>query len=230
MPCHLLPCALGLVALQPVSVWAAGAIAFSPVSLIAMVSSVLVLTLLVVWMWRRERWRRKALEQQLGQPGGYDAATGLPGRNLFDDRFAHAIARHGRNQTHLGLMVIQVDNYHPLCRRLGAQTINQQLRELVSHWRQCIRRSDTLARTGPDQFTVLLDPVMDSRGAGMVAKALVSATNRHNATRGEGEPVCINIGVALYPQHGAEGISLLKRAHEVVQRSGRRGTSGYKVA
>ncbi|GAA4881006.1 diguanylate cyclase domain-containing protein [Ferrimonas pelagia] len=217
------------LSLLPISVSAAQDNALNDGLMIA-AGAVLGIAGVVFWLlWRRERWHRKIIEVQLNSPDHFDPVTGLPGRQLFDDRFRHALSRHGRNQTDLGLLLLRLEHFYGLSQKLGNDGSDALIRSLAQKWQGGLRRADTLARLEPDQFVVLLDPVLGSDGAKQVAQTLIEVTQAH-LQQETGSKLDLTIGIALFPQHGLDGVELLRAAHDSMLKAGKHGQSGYRVA
>lgn len=140
-----------------------------------------------------------------------DPLTGLPTRLLMMDRVGQAIRHAGRTNGRVALAVIDLDQFHDVCETLGPASADELLRQIALRLTGSLRRSDTVARIGEDEFAVVL--ACDTRdGVATVSQRLERAMTEpfvvggHRISLGEG------IGVALFPEHGRDPELLLERA------------------
>jgi diguanylate cyclase (GGDEF)-like protein len=130
----------------------------------------------------------------------HDDLTGLPNRRLFQDRLDMAIARAQRSRGQLALLLIDLDHFKNVNDSFGHHAGDEVLRRVSSAFLSRLRRSDTLARTGGDEFSLILEDPDQAASAEMVAESL------HQLLQ---EPLCIDknnlsisasIGIAYFPQ------------------------------
>jgi two-component system cell cycle response regulator len=140
-----------------------------------------------------------------------DPLTGLPTRLLMMDRVGQAIRHAGRTNGRVALAVIDLDQFHDVRETLGPASADELLRQIALRLTGSLRRSDTVARIGEDEFAVVL--ACDTRdGVATVSQRLERAMTEpfvvggHRISLGEG------IGVALFPEHGRDPELLLERA------------------
>jgi len=140
-----------------------------------------------------------------------DALTGLPTRLLMMDRIGQAIRHAGRTNGRVALAVIDLDQFQDVRETLGPASGDELLRQIALRLTGSLRRSDTVARIGEDEFAVVL--ACDTRdGVATVSQRLERAMTEpflvggHRISLGEG------IGVALFPEHGRDPELLLERA------------------
>lgn len=155
---------------------------------------------------------RKQANQRLQYLAQYDVLTGLPNRTLFTDRLQVALARAARHQDRLALLYIDLDNFKPVNDRFGHTVGDLLLQEVASRIRACVRESDTVCRIGGDEFVVLLDTVRSPQCAADVAENIRAALNRSFQLSERRLQIAASIGVASYPEHGAERTQLMRNA------------------
>ena len=136
-----------------------------------------------------------------------DGLTRLPNRVLLRQRLEQAI----QADTPLALLVIDLDRFKEVNDTLGHSTGDLLLQQLGPRFGAELRESDTLARLGGDEFAVLL-PDTDTHEAQSVSERLLRALERPFDLDGAGVEVGGSIGVAVYPDHGADADTLLRRA------------------
>src|SRR5712692_695797 len=152
-----------------------------------------------------------------------DALTQLPNRALFLDRLEVAIATAVREHTPLALMLLDLDHFKEVNDTFGHQAGDELLRQVATRFDGAIRKSDSLGRLGGDEFAFVL-PGANELGAHAVARAILESLLP--AFTIEGQPLELggSIGVALFPRHGEDGETLLRRADIAMYTAKRSGT------
>jgi diguanylate cyclase (GGDEF)-like protein len=143
---------------------------------------------------------------------GTDALTGLPNRLLFGDRAEQAVLRARRHGARVGVMIIDLDRFKEVNDTLGHGSGDVMLLEIARRLRGALRESDTVARLGGDEFAVLLSGVENATDVERVAAALSEAIGRPVTVDGLSLDTEASIGIALFPDHGADVAELLQRA------------------
>jgi diguanylate cyclase (GGDEF)-like protein/PAS domain S-box-containing protein len=156
---------------------------------------------------------RKQLQAQMRFMAMHDELTRLPNRRLFYDRLATGLARAQRQQSLLALLFIDLNRFKQVNDRHGHACGDRLLQEVARRIKACLRESDTLARIGGDEFVVLLENILLPMDAALVAEHI------HHALRAPVElgdelrlPITVSVGLALYPEHGADTKALLAHA------------------
>lgn len=158
-------------------------------------------------MQRQIHHRQKALEHQ----ALHDALTRLPNRVLLNDRLEQAIQLMERNGGQLAVLLLDLDRFKEVNDALGHPVGDKLLQQVARRLRTSLRGSDTVARLGGDEFAIL---ALNTDGA----SALEFAGKIHQAISGvftiEHQNVYVgtSIGIALYPEHGNDASSLMRRA------------------
>lgn len=156
------------------------------------------------------RLRRQADENQ--HQALHDALTGLPNRTLFQDRIQQALLAATRDGTHAAIMMIDLDRFKDVNDTLGHQSGDLLLRALGPRLGHALRASDTVARLGGDEFGVLLPRVESAQASIRVAEKLLAALGQTFNLDGLALEMEASIGIALYPEHGGDADTLLRRA------------------
>ena len=159
---------------------------------------------------------RKQLHARLKHMAQYDSLTGLPNRGLLYDRLKMALARTRREQGHMSVLYLDLNNFKQVNDSLGHAAGDELLQEVAHRLKQCVRDLDTVARMGGDEFVVLLENIRLSEQASNMAKKIRSAISQ--PIKIEGCSLCVlpSIGIALYPEHGDEAQQLLRHADEAM--------------
>jgi len=176
--------------------------------------------------------KRTATEEHLHHLAYHDPLTGLPNRMLLSDRLRQALNIAKRDQTHLALLYFDLDKFKPVNDDFGHNIGDLLLQEMTARLQGCLRESDTAARMGGDEFVVLLPNIEGEQGALMVAEKIRSALAVPYELAGHGLDVTSSIGIATYPQHGADENILLKNADAAMygaKQSGGNNVSMYSA-
>jgi diguanylate cyclase (GGDEF)-like protein len=138
----------------------------------------------------------------------HDELTGLPNRRLFQDRLDSAIERARRTGTHVALLLIDLDNFKQVNDTAGHHAGDQLLKHVGNLFTGRVRRSDTVARTGGDEFSVILEEPMTRADAARVGKTLAKLLDEPVTFGGKEIRVGASVGMAVFPDDAADSESL----------------------
>ncbi|MDQ6971941.1 MAG: sensor domain-containing diguanylate cyclase [Mariprofundaceae bacterium] len=155
---------------------------------------------------------RKQAEEALQQLAHNDTLTGLPNRTLFNDRLGQALALAQRHQQEFALLFIDLDHFKEINDTLGHDTGDVLFRETAARLLACVRNSDTVARMGGDEFTVILSETTVPESVVFVAKKILQSLLVPFDLQGISSQIGCSIGIAVYPKHGRDSETLLKHA------------------
>ena len=155
---------------------------------------------------RLERHVREIHHQAL-----HDSLTGLPNRDLFHDRLEHSIAVARREAGTLAVLLIDLDRFKEINDTLGHQSGDSLLEHVGAALSQTVREADTVARLGGDEFAVVA-PHTDAEGAFRLADKLREALARPSTVMGINLEIDASVGISVFPEHGADADTLLRRA------------------
>jgi len=166
---------------------------------------------------------RKQMLERLHQLAMYDVLTGLPNRQLFDDRIHQALNRAKRYDTQLALLYLDLDKFKAANDTHGHEVGDKLLLEVARRLTVCFRESDTVARFGGDEFVILLDAVTSREAVTSVAaKVLDELAKPYNIETHHIE-LAASIGIAVYPFNGQDETSLLRHADAAMYQAKRSG-------
>jgi diguanylate cyclase (GGDEF)-like protein len=161
----------------------------------------------------------------------HDALTGLPNRRLLEDRLEQAVAQAARAGRKVAVLLIDLDRFKEVNDTFGHRIGDLALQQVVLRLSSRMRASDTLARSGGDEFTVVSN-VSDEHGAETLMSALVSALAIPLKVEGHIIQTGLSIGVALYPDHGLSPDELHAAADQAMYlaKRGARGRTENVIA
>jgi diguanylate cyclase (GGDEF)-like protein len=168
---------------------------------------------------------RKRLEERLQFLATHDALTNLPNRRLFQDRIAHAIEHSLRNcketQKKWGLAValLDLDTFKSVNDTLGHAQGDCLLQAVADRLQGSIRKSDTLARMGGDEFTLLYENVAGRQDAEVLARKIQAVFSSSFQMGDNLLDITASIGISLYPSDGKDAETLLRQADIAMYRA-----------
>ncbi|MEO5335807.1 MAG: diguanylate cyclase [Magnetospirillum sp. WYHS-4] len=176
----------------------------------------------------RDVTKRREYEAQIKKMAHHDTLTGLPNRNLYNDRLAGCLARSYRSQAMFALMFIDLDKFKPINDTYGHDAGDFVLKGVAHRLRQHLRGSDTIARVGGDEFVVILESIHGKQDAARVAGTLITSLTSSLDFNGVSLTVGASIGIALYPDDGKDAESLTKCADEAMYKVKDAGRNHYR--
>jgi diguanylate cyclase (GGDEF)-like protein/PAS domain S-box-containing protein len=162
--------------------------------------------------YRRDITRTKKAEERLEHLAHYDALTGLPNRTLFFDRFNHALSRVRRAAGSLALLFLDLDGFKLINDNLGHDSGDILLKGVSERLLTCVRESDTVARMGGDEFTLILESITGSADAGRVAEKIIEVLAKPFNLGDNEKFIGASIGISVYPDDGDDTETLLKKS------------------
>ena len=156
----------------------------------------------------------------------HDALTGLPNRRLLQDRLLQAMAHADRAARKVAVLLLDLDDFKEVNDTFGHRIGDSALQQVVARLSSRMRASDTLARTGGDEFTVISE-VTNEQGAQTLVTALESALVLPLKVEGKLVRTGVSIGFALYPDDGTDPVELCATADRAMYVS-KRGSRTYR--
>jgi diguanylate cyclase (GGDEF)-like protein/PAS domain S-box-containing protein len=176
----------------------------------------------------RDISERKAHTDALEYQALHDALTGLPNRSLFGDRLRQALLAARRNQKMFGVLLLDLDRFKDINDALGHDRGDSLLQEVTARLRGVLRATDTIARLGGDEFAVLTTDAKHPDDVVSTAKKILSSLEGPFAIADQMVETGASIGIAMYPVHGDDPSTLLRRA-DVAMYVAKRSGGGYAV-
>jgi diguanylate cyclase (GGDEF)-like protein/PAS domain S-box-containing protein len=154
---------------------------------------------------------RKIAEERVQFLAYYDALTGLPNRTLFRDRLAKALAGARRQECRVAILFLDLDRFKDINDSLGHSVGDLLLQEVAERLKTWGREEDTIARLGGDEFLIMLTDIKDVPDAAVTAQRLIDAMTAEFVVQGHSRKVSCSIGISIFPEHGADGETLIRR-------------------
>ena len=170
--------------------------------------------LVIVQLFRQVKGRAGAEHR-----AQHDALTGLPNRTLFNDRVDMALASARRTGSRVAVMYLDLDRFKSINDSLGHGVGNQLLKAVGRRLAGSVRESDTVARMGGDEFTLLLPDLASAAHAAAVADKVLQAFADPFMAGTQELFTTTSIGVALFPDDGADSETLLMHADTAMYRA-----------
>jgi diguanylate cyclase (GGDEF)-like protein/PAS domain S-box-containing protein len=167
-------------------------------------------------------------ESDLQRLARYDSLTGLSNRSFFLETLSQVLLRAERRKNRAGLVFIDLDGFKAVNDNLGHEAGDQLLRIVADRIRKSTRRTDTMARIGGDEFTVLVQDLERGDDAALAAQAILDELVRPCIIADREVPVSASVGIAVYPEDGKDGQSLLRHADLAMYRAKQEGKSTYR--
>jgi diguanylate cyclase (GGDEF)-like protein len=155
---------------------------------------------------------RKIAEERVQYLAFYDALTGLPNRSLLQDRFAKAIAGARREERRVAVLLVDLDSFKNVNDSLGHSVGDLLLQGIAERLKTWGREQDTVARLGGDEFLIILTDIKDLSDVASTAERLMNAMTAAFVVQGQSLRIGCCIGISIFPEHGADGETLMKNA------------------
>jgi diguanylate cyclase (GGDEF)-like protein/PAS domain S-box-containing protein len=170
---------------------------------------------------------RKKAEETIFNQAHIDLLTGLPNRRLFKDRLQQALVNAHRQEQQLALMFFDLDHFKYINDTLGHDAGDDLLIEATQRIQMCIRESDTLARPGGDEFTLIMGDLHDPNGVNRVAQSILEVMAQPFKLKKESCYISISIGIAMYPDDAENADELLNKADQAMYAAKKLGRSQF---
>ncbi|MDX1553048.1 MAG: EAL domain-containing protein [Marinobacter sp.] len=173
---------------------------------------------------------RKQSEARIWRHANYDLLTNVPNQRLFRDRLDQHAAHSARTGDPFALLFIDLDNFKVINDRLGHDAGDELLKDAAKRINACVRQSDTVARMGGDEFTVLLLDTGNLAFIKDIARNILAELDQPFRLGDDEVKVSGSIGITLFPEDGQSAQQLLSNADQAMylaKQSGRNQVCFY---
>lgn len=146
----------------------------------------------------------------------HDVLTGLPNRAMLRDIVHKAISHASRTQQLVAVMFVDLDGFKPVNDQFGHAVGDQLLSAVAERLRSAVRQSDAVARVGGDEFVAVAAGVDSRDGAAALALKLLDSLAAPFMVRGQRLLIGASVGIAIFPDDGADGDALINRADQAM--------------
>jgi len=172
--------------------------------------------------------RLRASEERALHQAHHDPLSGLPNRLRFMQRLQEALDTTTPDGM-LGVMLLDLDNFKTVNDTMGHAAADRLLQEVAARIARCVRALDTAARLGGDEFALVLRNLATVEDAVGVAEKIQDELRRPVIVDGAELHVTASVGIALHPQDGGDGDTLLGNADTAMYRAKRAGRDAWRL-
>ncbi len=169
------------------------------------------------------------LYERLAFQAQHDVLTGLPNRLLFQDRVQQAILRAQRNRRKVAVLWFDLDRFKQINDTLGHRIGDELLCEFAQRIKGSLRKSDTAARIGGDEFVVLVADLDGDSDFRVAVEKLMKRIRLSMTVSGRDLNISASAGVSVYPDHGLEPAELMRNADLAMYEAKRAGRDTFQV-
>ena len=180
-----------------------------------------------IWYFR-DITDRKVAEDRAQYLAYYDALTGLPNRTLLQDRLAKALAGARRQKDRVALLFLDLDGFKNINDSLGHAVGDLLLQDVAGRLKTWGREKDTVARIGGDEFLIMLTEVKSIPDAAVAAERLMDAMTAEFVVQGRSLNIGCSLGISIFPEHGADGDTLIRHADAAMYSAKDYGRNNYQ--
>lgn len=182
------------------------------------------------WLIAQFLVRRKLHQIELYRSANFDRLTGLPNRSLFMDRLSQNLKQAVRYNRKFALLFIDLDGFKAVNDTLGHDAGDELLIQTAKRLSSIVRDSDTVARMGGDEFTIILSTISSPENAGTVAGKIVEILSQEFEIKGNKAKIGASIGVSICPDHGDDPDGLIKKADDAMYEAKAQGKNDYRFS
>lgn len=158
----------------------------------------------------------KVVEQELTRKALHDPLTGLPNRELFNDRLDQAVSYALRYKQKVGLIFIDLNGFKPVNDRFGHMFGDSVLQTVARRLSGCARKTDTVARFGGDEFVIVLSRLNNRKDIERILKKIRNILPMHFEVNGHPCVIGASMGISIYPDDAQTTQCLIETADQAM--------------
>lgn len=171
---------------------------------------------------------RVRYQQEIERSANFDSLTGLPNRNLMNDRLAQALTQADRAGRRVAVQFVDLDNLKRINDSLGHEMGDKVIVAVGKRIAEVVRTGDTVARLGGDEFVLVLGDLRHDEDAAAVAAKVLNFIGTPLKVNGHDFVLTASMGVALYPKDGADAAALIRHADTALYRAKEEGRNCFR--
>lgn len=187
--------------------------ALAPLAVIEMLVFLAISVAIISILHKKEHLRRR-----LQYLSDHDPLTMLPNRRLFESKAAQVLEIARRHDRKFAILFVDVDDFKEVNDNLGHEYGDFLLQEIARRLRLLVRKEDTVARQGGDEFIILLAELEDVADAKHVAEKIVACSTEPFVLIDKELRITFSVGIAVYPEHGTTLHDLERHADDALYR------------
>jgi diguanylate cyclase (GGDEF)-like protein/PAS domain S-box-containing protein len=176
----------------------------------------------------RDITEQKKMEETIRRQAYHDTLTGLPNRMLFFDRLTLEMAESNRNRKKIAVLFMDLDNFNKINDTLGHMIGDKLLKEAANRLKTCVRESDTVARIGGDEFSILLTDITQPDDAVVISNKILESFKVPYIINEHELHISTSIGISIYPQDGKQIDDLMKNADFAMYMAKEKGKNNFQ--
>jgi diguanylate cyclase (GGDEF)-like protein/PAS domain S-box-containing protein len=162
---------------------------------------------------------RKQSEEKLFQLAHFDALTGLCNRHAFMHQLKESIETSSRYEQKMAVLFLDLDGFKAINDQYGHDAGDEVLTATAARLKKIIRKSDTVARMGGDEFTVIIKNVKDIRSLSLLAQKIIDSISQEIKMKDSLVRVTTSIGISIYPDDALDLESVLRHADNAMYKA-----------
>jgi diguanylate cyclase (GGDEF)-like protein len=186
----------------------------------------LALLCFIYFLAQREVSERRHADKLLRHNATHDSLTALPNRTALAERLHKRLGQPNRDP--LAVLLVDLDRFKNINDTLGHEAGDRLLQNIARRLQGCVRRGDTVARHGGDEFVVVLEGCGDVRNVASVAEKILAEVAKPLFLGGREFHITACIGISIHPEDGADMSALLKHAEIAMYRAKEQNANAYR--
>lgn len=167
-------------------------------------------------------------DERLYHLAHYDSLCDLPNRMLFYDRLRQSLSRSKRNEQKIAVMFMDLDGFKKVNDEYGHVVGDELLQQVSKRVVTTLRESDTIARIGGDEFTMIITDIENTDSLDTIANKILSTIQETYTMHGHAFSVSASIGISLFPDNSEDINTLVKQADIAMYKAKKEGKNRFK--
>ena len=175
----------------------------------------------------RDIKERKTMEETISHMAHYDALTGLPNQLLFNDHLRIAMSQADRSRKKVAVIMLDLDDFKSVNSKLGHNVGDLLLQAVAKRLKTFLRKSDTVARIGGDEFVIMLSEIIKEADASNITKKVLDTFKKQFIFDDYTLNITASIGITIYPTDGNNADTLVRNADIAMNNAKKIGGNTY---